>query len=86
MITINVEGNSDFFIETEYPPLYFMAQSGKTLTVPIASQAEGSRRALESSSSTVVTFKKFKLTYISGALSNSSVEKVPSTEPPTDYD
>ena len=62
-----------------------MVQSGKRKTVPFAGEPMSGNRIL-GTTDTVVTLTKFRLTYISGALSDSSVALVPSTEPSTSYD
>lgn len=89
-ITINIQVNQKIFTQTVYSPLYFMLQSGKSLQVPFGpnSTSNSSRllAASDQSYTVEVTLTKFMLTYISGALSNSSVARVPSTQPGTDYD
>ena len=74
------------FTEMVYPPIYFMVKSGSNIIVPFSRVATSGQRILESSNDAVVSLTKYKLTYISGALSGSSVKLVPSSEPPLSYD
>lgn len=61
-----------------------MVQSGKSQMVPFAGDSTSGNRILDASS-TVVTLTKYKLAYISGALSDSSVTLIPSSEPYASY-
>lgn len=69
-ITISLQTDASIFTETNYPPIYLMIQSGKNAQVPFGGQMDSSLRLLLESASPEITFSKFSLTYISGALSN----------------